>query len=231
MKKRCKNPKIPRGERAKSQARCLHNLFRMKRCDADLLKHLVQNQTALEHDDTALRDLQMAEIELSIHQTFQSLDAITQELNILAMKPLSPLPEPQRREADHREQKGIYSEQYSDRLDPSLSDMYRKGKAGPILNREGKPLQPFTLLDSRQRLQNSVFRPDHSLPTMTIDEYLAEERKRGGMLDGGDVNSTNAAALDEDSMEQIDAETMKAREWDEFVEANPKGSGNTINRG
>ena len=28
-----------------------------------------------------------------------------------------------------------------------------------------------------------------------------------------------------------DEETIKARAWDEFVEANPKGSGNTLNRG
>ena len=99
------------------------------------------------------------------------------------------------------------------------------------MSKEGKPLQPFTLLDSRQRLQNGVFKPDHSLPTMTIDEYLEEERKRGGMIDGGGEQSTRPNTFDEDDMRRVDEETMKAREWDEFVEANPKGSGNTINRG
>jgi immunoglobulin-binding protein 1 len=28
-----------------------------------------------------------------------------------------------------------------------------------------------------------------------------------------------------------DEETMKQRSWDEYVEENPKGSGNTLNRG
>ncbi|KAL9040324.1 MAG: hypothetical protein Q9180_001981, partial [Flavoplaca navasiana] len=83
------------------------------------------------------------------------------------------------------------------------------------------------------RLQNGVFGPDHSLPTMTIDEYLAEEKRRGGMVDGGGQTSSGGATQeeDEDGMEKADAETMKKREWDEYVEANPKGSGNTLNRG
>jgi hypothetical protein len=41
-------------------------------------------------------------------------------------------------------------------------------------------LRPFTLLDSRDRLRKGVFGPGHNLPTMTIDEYLEEERRRGG---------------------------------------------------
>ena len=156
---------------------------------------------------------------------------IGQELKILAMKPPTPPPGAEHREQDYRERQGLGREEYSDRLDPSLSDLYRNGKAGPILNKDGKPLQPFTLVDSRQRLHNGVFQPDHRLPTMTINEYLDEERKRGGVIDGGGEQSIHSAPVDEDSMARADAETMKAREWDEFVEANPKGSGNTINRG
>jgi immunoglobulin-binding protein 1 len=132
---------------------------------------------------------------------------------------------------DYRERNGQRRDDYSDRLDPSVSSLLNRGKAGPILSKDGKPLKPFTLLDNRQRLRDGVFRPDHSLPTMTIDEYLAEERRRGGMVDGGDEQSGRSAEIDEDNLVKADAETMKAREWDEFTEANPKGSGNTINRG
>ena len=92
-------------------------------------------------------------------------------------------------------------------------------------------MRPFTLLDTRQRMQAGVFRPDHSLPTMTIDEYLEEERRRGGMIEGGGPQSGVQPEPDEDDMDKADQETMKARAWDEFVEANPKGSGNTLNRG
>lgn len=66
---------------------------------------------------------------------------------------------------------------------------------------------------------------------MTIDEYLAEEKRRGGMIDGGGEQSGVQEVVDEDDMEKADLATMKAREWDEFTEANPKGSGNTLNRG
>jgi len=87
---------------------------------------------------------------------------------------------------------------------------------------------------------------------MTIDEYLEEERARGGIIEGGGAASGLSPEPDEDNYEKGDAETMKAREWDEYVEANPKyvppllitnliirkllltmhrGSGNTLNRG
>ena len=56
-----------------------------------------------------------------------------------------------------------------------------------------QPTQPFTILPSeglqdlsdRARLGAEVFRSGHRLPTMTIDEYLEEERRRGNILTGG----------------------------------------------
>lgn len=123
------------------------------------------------------------------------------------------------------------SDGYSERLDgpESLAGLGRRG--GPLLSTSGKPLQPFTLLDKRSEIQRGVFRPGHNLPTMTMDEYLDEERRRGGIIDGGGNANAPQAEPDEDNMELVDAATMKAREWDEFVEANPKGAGNTLNRG
>ena len=99
------------------------------------------------------------------------------------------------------------------------------------MSSDGKPMRPFTLLDSRQTLKKNVFRPDHSLPTMTIDEYLEEEKRRGGMIDGGGPQSAEQPEPDEDNLIAADEETMKQRAWDEYVEENPKGSGNTLNRG
>jgi hypothetical protein len=66
---------------------------------------------------------------------------------------------------------------------------------------------------------------------MTIDEYLEEERKRGGIIEGGGAQSGIRPEPNEDDLEKADEETMKARAWDEFKEENPKGSGNTLNRG
>ncbi len=180
-------------------------------------------------DDETLRNLYLAEIAFFVHHTFQSLDMITQEVSILSQMQHS---EPARQHGapiDARTPQR--SDGYSARLDGpvTMGGLGRKG--GPLLNSSGKPLQPFTLLDKRSELRSGVFRPGHTLPTMTMDEYLEEERRRGGIIDGGGNANAPQPEPDEDNMEAVDAATMKAREWDEFVEANPKGAGNTLNRG
>ena len=195
------------------------------------MQYLSQNPTALESNDATVRQLYLAEIQLCIHQTFQALEMIARELQILASAPLIPPTAPNALESDGRERARRDTREHSDRLDPPISQLLANGRAGPILSKDGKPLKPFTLLDSRQRLRDGVFKPDHSLPTMTIDEYLEEERRRGGMIDGGGEQSGLQPEPDEDNLEKADMETMKAREWDEYTEANPKGSGNTLNRG
>ncbi|KAL8861764.1 MAG: hypothetical protein Q9178_001965 [Gyalolechia marmorata] len=199
------------------------------------LRSLAQVPLALQNDDAASREIYLAEIQLCTHNTFHALDIISQELQIIALMPLtSPAAQSEERDTDCRQRDRTWNkDSYPDRLDPPISQLLNNGKAGPILSKDGKPLKPFTLLDSRQRRQNEVFRPDHALPTMTIDEYLEEEKRRGGIIAGGGQASGSAVSqeADEDDVQKADMETMKKREWDEYVEANPKGSGNTLNRG
>lgn len=66
---------------------------------------------------------------------------------------------------------------------------------------------------------------------MTIDEYLEEEKRRGGIIEGGGEQSGIRPQVDEDDLDAADRATMEARRWDEFQEANPRGSGNTMNMG
>ncbi|CCJ29488.1 unnamed protein product [Pneumocystis jirovecii] len=69
---------------------------------------------------------------------------------------------------------------------------------------------------------------------MSIDEYLEEEAKRGNILSNKQYHHIipqNKREIDQDSVEEVDKETYKAREWDEFKEANPRGWGNRTNRG
>jgi immunoglobulin-binding protein 1 len=190
------------------------------------LEYMRKNPSVLQNDDSAYREVQLTEIAYSTHQTFQSLESIAQELHILSLAPQSPLPD-STRGPDNRERNTRPADNYSERLDASMTNNPR----GPLLDSKGKPLRPFTLTSKRQDLRNGVFRPDHNLPTMSIDEYLEEERRRGGIIEGGGPQSEIRPQVDEDDYELADRETMKAREWDEYVEANPKGSGNTLNRG
>ncbi len=180
------------------------------------------NPAYLEHDEDAVRELQLTNLSLCIHNTFQSLESLNRELDVLAMAPPTPPPGPEALEKDYRERMGLREkDDKSDRLD--RRDMLLAAtNSGPILSPGGKPLRPFTLLDSRQSLRNGVFRPGHNLPTMTIDEYLEEERARGGIIEGGGEQSGLIPEPEEDNIELADQETMKAREWDDFVEANPR---------
>lgn len=204
--------------------------FKEEKAMKSKLEYMQRNPTMLQSDDTAYRDLHLTNIAYCTHQTFQSLESIAQELHILSLAPPSLPSNPNQRPPDLREDNTRPQNGYSERLDSPLSHL-SAGMRGPILDSKGKPLRPFTLTSKREEFRNGVFRPDHSLPTMSIDEYLEEERKRGGMIDGGGPQSQITPQVDEDDMELADRETMKAREWDEYVEANPKGSGNTLNRG
>jgi hypothetical protein len=204
--------------------------FKEEKALKQKMEHMRKNPSLLQNDDIAYRDLQLTNIEYCTHQTFQSLESIAQEMHILSLAPPSTPPDAALVPPDTRERNGRYADGYSERLDAPLSHL-SAGMRGPILDSKGKPLRPFTLTSKRQQFQDGVFRPDHNLPTMSIDEYLEEERRRGGMIDGGGPQSEVRPQVDEDDMDAADRETMKAREWDEYVEANPKGSGNTLNRG
>ncbi|RMD43548.1 hypothetical protein DV735_g1513, partial [Chaetothyriales sp. CBS 134920] len=191
------------------------------------LQHLRSQSGSERVDDELVRSLYLAEIALYIHQSFQSLDIISQELSILAQIQHEPVVAP----PVHDDRTQQRSDGYSERLDGpgTMGGLGRRG--GPLLDTKGKPLQPFTILGKRSQMQKGVFRPGHNLPTMTIDEYLEEERRRGGIIEGGGNANVPQEEPDEDNMDLVDAATIKAREWDEFVEANPKGAGNTLNRG
>ncbi|KAI1268233.1 TAP42-like family protein [Xylariaceae sp. FL1019] len=181
-------------------------------------------------DEEAVRELYLANIALCVHLAFQGLEGINREMEILAQAPIALLPDETSVEDDARRRRAsLDADGFSERLDGPLR--LQSANSGPLLSQNGKPLRPFTLVGNRQELQRGVFRPGHNLPTMSIDEYLEEERRRGNIIEGGGEASGRQPEPDEDNMEKADEETMKARAWDEFTEANPRGSGNTLNRG
>ncbi|KAL7627846.1 Type 2A phosphatase-associated protein 42 [Parahypoxylon ruwenzoriense] len=207
--------------------------FRAEKELKSKLEHMRSSPRYLEDggDEEAVRELYLTDIAFCTHMTFQGLEGVNREMEILAQAPVPPVPQATSVQDDERRRREPYGNGgYSERLDAPLSTLGPNAKA-PLLSKDGKPLRPFTLTSSRQELQRGVFRPGHNLPTMTIDEYLEEERRRGNIIEGGGEASMRQPEPDEDDMEKADAETMKAREWDEFKEANPRGSGNTLNRG
>ncbi|KAF8477225.1 TAP42-like protein [Kalaharituber pfeilii] len=185
--------------------------------------------TNLNVDEYDIRELYKTTIAYSIMQSLQALEGILLELDILKLAPPADEERPWEDPTQDNRLRAASRDGYSDRLDHPSTFMDKNG--GPLLSADGKPLRPFTILDNREEIRKNVFRSSHNLPTMTIDEYLEEERRRGNIIEGGGEQSGLQPEPDEDNYEKADAETMKAREWDEFVEANPRGSGNTLNRG
>ena len=194
------------------------------------LKLLREQSQSLNVDDEVVRNLFVAELDLNVHNAFQTLDMVTQERQVLKEMPDQTTNQADIGAQDSRDRRNGSKQEYSERLDPStLLNSNRPHKG--ILDSSGKPLQPFTITSKRGEMRKGVFGPGHSLPTMSIDEYLEEERKRGGIIEGGGPASEVVREPDEDDLAAVDAATLKAREWDEFTEANPKGAGNKINRG
>jgi hypothetical protein len=85
--------------------------------------------------------------------------------------------------------------------------------------------QPFVLV--RDKIKDSVFRPGHNLPTMTMDEFLQLEAQRGNII--GKSEERNILRDPENDFE-LDLETEKLRKRDERWDWFTKGYGNTYNR-
>ncbi|KAI9511114.1 TAP42-like protein [Russula earlei] len=171
-------------------------------------------------------------LRLAYLQAQAQLANITQELELL--RTASPLP-PDRSESSDRARSSSEADRSLWTLDAPLARSVAAG-GGPLLDSAGKPLQPFTILPSgaggdRARLREQVFQPGYRLPTMSIDEYLEIERQRGNILTGGGsslmLNRMGRQFGDAKSEEK----RRKDEEWARFTDANPRGAGNTMNRG
>ncbi|KAH7328143.1 TAP42-like protein [Stachybotrys elegans] len=185
------------------------------------LDALRSNPRYLEHgDEEIVRELHLTSVTFAAHSTFQALDSLNRELPLLAQAPSPLAPAP-------TEDPSTAGDTRLDQPLRRLQSVFGQ-QGGPLLSQGGRPLQPFTLVGSRADLARGVFRPGHNLPTMSIDEYLEEERRQGNILQGGVEPKT---VVDEDDMEAMDRETYKARQWDDFKDDNPRGSGNTMNMG
>ncbi|KAJ7709493.1 TAP42-like protein [Mycena rosella] len=217
--------------------------------DFDLISSLLPKKSDADDEEEEdsesediLRETILLLLRLCYAQAQSQLLSLSQELDLLQNAPRMPPPPPPRPEDDRRgKERATESDMW--KLDaPRGAD----GK-GPLLDPEGKPLRPFTLLPSgssdRARLAAQVFGPGHRLPTMSIDEYLQIEQERGNILTGGGPASETALTSSEqlalesemdgtaDGAEKEEMKRLKDENWARFTDENPKGAGNTMNRG
>ncbi|KAF9469306.1 TAP42-like protein [Collybia nuda] len=192
-----------------------------------------------------LREATLLLLRLLYAHAHSQLESTVQELELLRNAP----PPAVRMSAPEDDRRGKNRKAESDmwKLDvPSRSNSGPDGK-GPLLDSAGKPLRPFTILPSdtaeRARLQAQVFGPGHRLPTMSIDEYLQIERERGNIITGGGPASEAAPTSSEqltldsemdgtkDGEVKLEEKRLKDEKWARYTDDNPRGAGNTMNRG
>ncbi|KAJ3270742.1 hypothetical protein HK104_004860, partial [Borealophlyctis nickersoniae] len=186
------------------------------------ISHLTTTSTASETIDEELdRDIILTTIDLFIQKTIESLRMIKDEKEMLEkMQEMLKAQQHKQGGEDRDASTTVEAKHVRKTWDPR----------GPILDASGKPLKPFVLLNQREALRNQVFRPGHNLPTMTIEQYLDNQIAQGNFLQGGGERPEKPQVDDTDEA-AVDAETVKAREWDEFRDANPRGWGNRMNKG
>ncbi|KII89186.1 hypothetical protein PLICRDRAFT_40823 [Plicaturopsis crispa FD-325 SS-3] len=217
--------------------------------DFDLIASLLPSPSATSADDDEdddetdeiLRETALLLLRLTYAQAHAQLESMDQETQILLN---APPPPPLLQSPGQQDQRGKRKEEEDTwRLDSPAT----RGDQGPLLDPAGKPLRPFTILSSdaadRARLQSQVFGPGHRLPTMSVDEYLEIERQRGNIITGG--GAASAAAPTDSEQLAIDAEAdgtaegaekeeqkrLKDENWARYTDENPRGAGNTMNRG
>ncbi|KAG9038492.1 hypothetical protein FRB95_001349 [Tulasnella sp. JGI-2019a] len=198
-----------------------------------------------DEDEDVAREISLLLLRLIWTQALSQLDSMKQEMDLLRAGPQDEALTSAA--SDVRGERGAAAVDQTWRLDRVPVTGGPDGR-GPLMDNQGRPLRPFTILPSgtaaeRARFQSEVFRPDHRLPTMTMDEYLEEERKRGKFISGGGAASQEAPTTDEQltmdseqdgtrfADEKGEEKRVKDEKWAQFTDANPKGSGNTMNRG
>ncbi|EEB09061.1 TAP42 family protein [Schizosaccharomyces japonicus yFS275] len=177
-------------------------------------------------DEEDVREYWLTVLKMAVEDTYDNLESLQLEVSLLQSRP-QPGEQKRLEERDERDKERLEKKEKAS--DWKLDDL---SKFTGLLDKTGKPLRPFTILPDRKQQAKGVFRPDYNLPTMTLDEYIDEEMRRGNIISQNDNKGETNDQEEEDTDEKADAKTMKARRWDEFVEANPRGIGNTkMNRG
>ncbi|CAG8432717.1 5699_t:CDS:2 [Diversispora eburnea] len=174
------------------------------------LEKLQQLLSSIENDNDKEdidRNCVLTCIDLFIQKSIEQLSSINQEMDLLNNM---------RKSEDHIKQSGVNEKE----IVPSTNTL--KDGNGPLLSSEGRPLRPFIITSKREEIRQQVFRPGWRLPTMTIDEYLQQEKERGNIISGGGQMPEKKEINDNDE-EAIDAETYRLRELDEFKDVNPRG--------
>lgn len=165
-------------------------------------------------DEEVVRAIYIDQLRLFAINAFDNLESIAMELQVLKQRPAF---ESRQKTQDTRERlSALDSTGYTSRLE--------RNPAAPthiseLLSRQGKILRPFTITRNKQELREKVFGTGQTLPSMTVEEYLDYELANGKMAKEEEKKDDESESDDSD-------EELRKREWDDWKDENPRGSGN-----
>lgn len=117
-----------------------------------------------EGDDEVMRKYCMLSLESNAQVCVDNIKVNQLELQLLASRIDMPL--------------------YNSKVEEVVDKQQKTQFTGPLLDKGGKAMRPF-VITGREAIQNGVFKYGHTLPSMSIDDYLAQEMERGNFLSGG----------------------------------------------
>lgn len=167
-------------------------------------------------DEEVVRTIYTDQLKYHSIQAFALLDNVAMELQVLANRPpqLSTAEIPE----DKRIDKKLGAFDYTPRVE---KDPTKLPGVQDLINKLGRVLQPFVLTNKRNDLRKKVFGTGQVLPSMSVEDYLDYELANGKMLKSEEPKNEDTDESDIDSDEEL-----HQREWDDWKDDNPKGSGN-----
>ncbi|WPK24259.1 hypothetical protein PUMCH_001526 [Australozyma saopauloensis] len=166
-------------------------------------------------DEEVVRQIYLDQLKLQAIRAFGLMEAVSMEAQVLANRPTHS--SEQKEAADSRVLSKLDAFDYTSRVE---RDPTKATAVSELINKQGRVLQPFVITNKREELRKQVFGTGQVLPSMSVEEYLDYELANGKMLKG-------EAPGAEDSDESDDSdEELRKREWDDWKDDNPKGSGN-----
>ena len=179
-------------------------------------------------DDEVIRLIYIDQLKLFTLKSFNMLESISMELQVLQNRPNSSSNPEQQQQLEQDGKEDNRSRQYTKENDYGFTTkLENKPKlsyqVSDLINKQGKILQPFIITSQRDKLKEKVFGTGQILPSMTVEEYLDYELANGKMMKD-EVKDKPKDNEDEDELNED--EELEKRQWDDWKDENPKGAGN-----
>jgi len=189
--------------------------------DVPSSEHRAPGDNSTDEDDERLRDLWRAELLYAVSRSIRLSSEIADELQLVQLAS-----ERLQQTAPSGAGGGAGLSPRNRPAPPSLA---------PGLPSNFRIMSGSALSTERQEMRAAVFRPTHTLPTFTVEEWgtieakqMAERAAEQAEAEAAERERIAQGGDDSDNEGVAERNRQKAIEWDTFVEKVNKGSGNTL---